>query len=124
MTTDEFRRLALQLTGATENAHMGHPDFRVNGKIFATLHYPDENWGMVQLAPEQQDNLSKGYPEVFVPVKGAWGRHGSTNVLLEAVDPSTLEHALRLAFDKASAKSKISKARKRPARTESIRTLS
>lgn len=91
---------------------MGHPDFRVNGKIFATLSYPDEQWGMVQLTPEHQDNFSKGKPDVFVPVKGAWGRQGSTNVRLDAADSSTLEQALRIAWDKASA-SKRRTARKR-----------
>ncbi|HEX4228506.1 MAG TPA: MmcQ/YjbR family DNA-binding protein [Bryobacteraceae bacterium] len=60
MTANDFRRLALQLPGATENAHMGHPDFRVNGKIFATLNYPNEDWGMVKLPPERQDSLFEG----------------------------------------------------------------
>jgi hypothetical protein len=115
MTTDDFRRLALQLPGASENAHMGHPDFRVNGKIFATLNYPDKNWGMVQLPLEQQDNLSREHPKVFVPVKGAWGRQGSTNVLLGAVDPGTLERALRVAFDKAIVTARVKTARKRSA---------
>jgi hypothetical protein len=124
MTVDDFRRLALQLPGAAENAHMGHPDFRVNGKIFATLNYPDEDWGMVKLPPEQQDNFCKGDPKAFVPVRGAWGREGSTNVLLAAVDPGTLEQALRIAWDKAAATSKNPKTRKRPARTESVRKLS
>jgi hypothetical protein len=113
MTADDFRRVALQLPGATENAHMGHPDFRVNGKIFATLNYPDENWGMVKLPPEQQDDLSKAQPKVFVPVKGAWGRQGSTNVLLEAVDPRTLEQALRIAFDQATVAARNTTDRKR-----------
>lgn len=80
---------------------MGHPDFRVNGRIFATLHYPDESWGMVKLPVEQQDNLLQTQPEVFVAVKGAWGRQGSTNVRLEAADESTLRNAVRLACAKA-----------------------
>ena len=54
MTADDFRRLALELPGASEMSHMGHPDFRLGGKIFATLGYPDASWGMVKLTPEQQ----------------------------------------------------------------------
>jgi hypothetical protein len=103
MTTEGFRQLALGLPGATESSHMGHPDFRVNGKIFATLHYPDENWGMVKLPPEQQALFVRQLPGAFVPVKGAWGRQGSTNVRLDAVDAGILEHALRLAWSKLTA---------------------
>ncbi len=101
MTSDDFRRLALALPGATESAHMGHPDFRVNAKIFATLHYPDENWGMVKLSPEQQDSFVQSDPNTFVPVKGAWGRQGCTNVRLKAAEASSVEDALRLAWNKA-----------------------
>ncbi len=72
MTSNDFRRLALELPGASESSHMGHPDFRINGKIFATLHYPDENWAMVKLPLEHQDNFMQIQPKVFVPVKGAW----------------------------------------------------
>jgi hypothetical protein len=102
MTTDDFRRMALELPGALESAHMGHPDFRVNGKIFATLHYPDENWGMVKLPVEHQDDFVRTQPTAFVPVKGAWGRQGCTNVRLKAAEESSLQHALRLAWSKAS----------------------
>ena len=112
MTANEFRRLALDLPGVIESAHMGHPDFRINGKIFATLSYPDERWGMVKLPPEQQDTFSKDHANAFMPVKGAWGRQGSTSVLLEAVDPNALEQALRTAWDHASA-TKRRTARKR-----------
>jgi hypothetical protein len=103
MTTEGFRQLALGLPGAAESSHMGHPDFRVNGKIFATLHYPDENWGMVKLPPEQQHLFVQQRPEVFVPAKGVWGRQGSTNVRLDAVDNGMLEHALRLAWSNLAA---------------------
>jgi hypothetical protein len=98
MTADEFRQLALALPGAVESAHMGHPDFRVNGRIFATLRYPDERWGMVKLSPEEQHGFAQMHPEAFVPVKGAWGLQGSTNVRLEAVTPAMLEEALRAAW--------------------------
>ncbi|HEX4810982.1 MAG TPA: MmcQ/YjbR family DNA-binding protein [Bryobacteraceae bacterium] len=102
MTADDFRRLALELPGTVESAHMGHPDFRVNGKIFATLNYPDEHWGMVKLPPEEQDNVLKLQSKAFVPVKGAWGRQGCTNVRLGDADSNALRHALRSAWDRAS----------------------
>ena len=70
MTANDFRKLALALPESTENAHMDHPDFRVGGKIFATLGHPAAGWGMVKLTPEQQHYFSKDEPEVFVPVKG------------------------------------------------------
>jgi hypothetical protein len=91
-----LRRIALGMTGATEGAHMGHPDFRVNGRIFATLH-PDDAWGMVKLTPEQQADFI-GRDPAFVPEKGAWGRQGCTAVRLAAVDEETLGEALTLAW--------------------------
>jgi hypothetical protein len=71
MTSDQFRRLALSFPEASESAHMGHPDFRAGGRIFATLGYPDDGWAMVKLTPEQQEELVRTEPDVFVPVKGA-----------------------------------------------------
>lgn len=103
MTANDFRNLALSLPGATESAHMGHPDFRINGKIFATLQYPDEHWGMVKLSPEEQHSFAQTQPDAFVPVNGAWGRQGCTNVRLEAVETAALEEALRLAWGKVGA---------------------
>lgn len=82
MTADEFRKLALSLPEAIEGAHMGHADFRVGNRIFATLGWPDEHWGMVKLTPEEQELRVEAEPDVFAPVKGAWGRRGSTNVRL------------------------------------------
>jgi hypothetical protein len=102
MTSDEFRKIVLALEGSSESLHMGHPDFRMNGKIFATLQYPDENWGMVKLPLEQQDNFVQAYPKAFVPVKGTWGRQGSTSVLLNAVDEPTLKQALHIAWGSAA----------------------
>jgi hypothetical protein len=84
MTIDGFRNLALSLPEAVESAHMGHPDFRVGRKIFATLGYPDEKWAMVKLTPQQQADYVETEPKMFVPVKGGWGRRGATNVLLRA----------------------------------------
>jgi hypothetical protein len=116
MTADDFRRLALELPGAIESAHMGHPDFRANKKIFATLNYPNGSWGMIKLPPEQQDNFCKAQPGTFVPVKGAWGRQGSTSALLESADEATVRRALRFAFDGTAnaAKRAPKKASKRP----------
>ena len=65
-----------------ERAHHHHPDFRVNGKIFATLGYPDVTRAMVKLSPEQRAEFVHDHPEVFVPVNGAWARQGATNVRL------------------------------------------
>jgi hypothetical protein len=87
MTADDFRNLVLGLPEAAEKAHMGHPDFRVSGKIFATLG-PDEAWGMVKLTPEDQTLFVRTAPAVFQPVNGAWGRRGCTYVRLEeATEP-------------------------------------
>jgi len=98
MTANDFRRLALALPETIESAHMDHPDFRVGGKIFATLGHPAEGWGMVKLTPEQQHYFSKDYPEVFVPVNGAWGRRGATSVNLKTASKKTLAEAMRNAW--------------------------
>jgi hypothetical protein len=93
MNVDDFRSLALSLPEAVESAHMGHPDFRVRKKIFATI-WPDEGWGMVKLTPNQQALLVQAGPAVFAPVKGGWGRKGATNVRLESANPTTVLEAL------------------------------
>ncbi len=98
MTANDFRRLALALPEAAQRAHMDHPDFRVCGKIFATLGYPAKGWGMVKLTPEQQHYFSKDYPGVFVPVKGAWGRRGATSVDLKTVGKDVLRRAISAAW--------------------------
>lgn len=95
---DDFRRLALSFEGAEEQSHMRHPDFRVKGKVFATLGYPDAAWAMVQLMPEQQQDFIALAPEAFQPANGAWGRQGSTLVRLEAVGLEMLENALSAAW--------------------------
>jgi hypothetical protein len=98
MTAEVFRQLALSFPETTENAHMAHPDFRVRGKIFATLSYPDEAWGMVKLTPERQEAFVQAEPTVFVPVKGGWGRRGATNVRLKAARKASLRSALLTAW--------------------------
>ena len=99
MNADDFRRIALGMTGAVEGAHMGHPDFRVGGRIFATLH-PDLQWGMVNLTPEQQGDFLTSRPDIFEPEKGAWGLQGYTAVRLAAADEDTIGEALTLAWRK------------------------
>jgi YjbR len=101
MTPDQFRRLALSFAGAEEHAHHHHPDFRVNGKIFATLGYPDDARAMVILMPEQQVELLHDHPGVFVPVAGAWGRSGSTTICLPKAKKAILHPAVQGAWQKA-----------------------
>src|SRR3989442_2590966 len=91
---DEFRRIALSLPEASESGHMGHPDFRVGGRIFATLGYPSAGWGVVKLTPDQQELFVQVAPEVFVPVKGAWGRRGAPNLRLRAAPNGMVRNAL------------------------------
>jgi hypothetical protein len=98
MTPDYFRELALSLPEATESAHMNHPDFRVGGKIFATLGAPDEEHGMVKLKPEEQKLFVRTEPDVFRPVNGAWGRQGCTYVTLAKASEPTVRQALIAAW--------------------------
>jgi hypothetical protein len=102
MTEDGFRRVALGMPGAIEGAHMGHPDFRLNGRIFASLHGNGET-GMVKLTPEEQAAVMRDGPEMFTPSSGAWGRQGSTNVRLAVVTESALRGAMLLAWEQAGA---------------------
>ena len=98
MTAEAFRKAALKLPGAVESAHMDHPDFRVKGKVFASLGYPDECWAMVKLTPEQQGSFVAKAPQVFKPCNGAWGRRGCTNVHLASAKGVDLRAALNAAF--------------------------
>lgn len=93
MTVDEFRELALALPEAIESAHMDHPDFRVKGKIFATLG-PAGDWGMVKLTIAQQAAYLAAEPHVFRPASGAWGQKGATLVQLDAAQSATVRQAL------------------------------
>lgn len=113
MTPAGFRRMALSMNDAIESAHMGHPDFRAHGRIFATLS-ADSQWGMVQLTPDQQQEFIRIDP-AFVPASGAWGRQGSTMVRLDSVDETTLGEAMTLAWQNSAAK-RTRAATKRPAK--------
>jgi hypothetical protein len=97
MTADEFRELALSFPEAEERSHMQHPDFRVGGKIFATLG-PDGDRGTVKLTPEQQAVITRNEPAAFAPAAGAWGRQGYTTVTLLDADESTVRQALSAAW--------------------------
>jgi hypothetical protein len=101
VTADAFRRIALGFERAAEGAHMGHPDFRVDGRIFATLH-ADMKFGMVALTPDQQQTFVER-SAAFAPENGAWGRQGSTRVELRTADAETLGEAMTLAWQNATA---------------------
>ena len=94
MTADEFRKLALEVPGAVEKAHMNHPDFRLHNKIFASLGEPNESCAMVKLTSEQQRSFIKKYSKTFKPCNGAWGRQGCTHVILEAASSAVIRSAL------------------------------
>ena len=98
MTVDEFREIALSLPEAVEIGHMGHPDFRIGKKIFATLGYPDENHAMVKLMPDQQALFMEKHPKIFSPSKGKWGSRGSTLVNLAAAKPKAVREAMIVAW--------------------------
>ena len=98
MTPEIFRELALQLPGASEGEHHGHADFRVGGKIFATLGYPTVEFATILLTPEEQASFVQTEPASFVPVPGGWGRKGSTNVRLKSGDRRAVRQALRAAW--------------------------
>ena len=86
MTIARFTNIALALPEAAESAHMGHPDFRVRGKVFASLGYPDAGHGMVKLAPGQQALFVEAEPAMFFPAKSAWGKQGATCIKLQPAD--------------------------------------
>src|SRR5271155_4204345 len=98
MKAKDFRRIALSLEGAEESSHMGNPDFRVGGRIFATLASADKGYGNLMLTPEQQAAFVEELPEVFVPVAGGWGRMGATHIKLAAANEDVLTGALRTAW--------------------------
>jgi hypothetical protein len=112
MTVKDFRRMALSLEGAEEGAHMGHADFRVGGRIFATLASARQGYGNLMLTPEQQAAFVGELPEVFVPIAGGWGRMGATHIRLAAATEDVLAGALRAAWKVRVEKNKKSAKRK------------
>jgi hypothetical protein len=98
MNVDDFRRIALSLEGAEESSHMGQPDFRVGGRIFATLASADQGYGNLRLTVEQQVAFVEELPEVFIPMAAGWGRMGMTHIVLAAAHEDVLAGALRTAW--------------------------
>jgi hypothetical protein len=98
MNADDFRRIALSLEGAEESSHMGAPDFRVGGRIFATLASQRQGYGNLMLTPEQQAAFVEEAPDLFLPVAGGWGRNGATHIRLAVANEDMLAGALRTAW--------------------------
>ena len=98
MTADDFRRIALSFEGAEESSHMGVPDFRVGGHIFATLASQDEGFGNLKLTPELQQLLIAASPDLFLPIKGGWGRMGMTHIRLGEASERQMTDALHTAW--------------------------
>jgi hypothetical protein len=94
----DFRRIALSFEGAEESSHMGSPDFRVGGRIFATLASEKQGYGNLMLTPEQQAAFVEELPEVFIPIAGGWGRMGMTHIRLAAASEDVLTGALHTAW--------------------------
>ncbi|MBV9008421.1 MAG: MmcQ/YjbR family DNA-binding protein [Verrucomicrobia bacterium] len=104
MSPADFRRIALEMPGATEATHMQHADFRVGGRIFATLGYPDERFAVVLLTPDDQAAFVAAAPNVFSPVAGGWGRRGSTQVTLACADTRNARKAITAAWQRRAPK--------------------
>jgi hypothetical protein len=105
MTPAQFRKLALSLPEAAEGSHMSYPDFRIGGKIFATLAYAKQGYGTLLLSPEEQAGMVADAPEYFSPVPGGWGaKGGATRVLLAKVPPDICAAALRTAWKRKAPK--------------------
>jgi hypothetical protein len=121
MNIHDFRRIALSLKGAEESSHMGNPDFRVGGRIFATLASADKGYGNLMLTLDQQTAFVEELPEVFVPVAGGWGRMGATHIRLAAAKEEVLAGALQVAWKLRSEKNKKS-SKKSQAPADRVRT--
>ena len=113
MNADDFRRIALSLEGAEEGSHMGSVDFRVGGRIFATLAAEKQGYGNLMLTPEQQQAFVEELPAIFLPVHGGWGRNGATHVRLSEVSRDVLEGALRTAWKRRVEKNAATRPKRR-----------
>jgi len=98
MTPSDFRRIALSFEGAEEGSHMGAADFRVGGRIFATLASQHQGYGNLKLTVEQQADFVREAPEIFLPIPGGWGRMGMTHIRLAQANEDVLTGALRSAW--------------------------
>lgn len=110
---DLFRRLALELPEAIESSHMGHPDFRLNNRIFATLSAQEKGYGVLKLTPEQQQAFITEQPKSFSPVQGGWGRMGMTFIHLEHADEALIAGALSTAYHNLQKKQSENKSNKK-----------
>jgi hypothetical protein len=113
MNASDFRRIALSLEGAEESSHMGAPDFRVGGRIFATLASQDQGYGNLMLTPQQQADFVRELPEVFLPVRGGWGKMGATHIRLAKANEDMLTGALHAAW-KLRMEKNVKTSRKKP----------
>ena len=111
MNASDFRRIALSLQGAEEGSHMGSADFRVDGRIFATLAAENKGYGNLMLTPEQQAAFVEERPDLFVPIAGGWGRMGSTHIVLAKADEDSLTGALTTAWKRRREKNQKTKKR-------------
>lgn len=116
MTAEDFRRIALSMPGSGESSHMGSPDFRVEGRIFATLASQAQGYGNLKLTPDQQAEFVRDNPDVFIPIKGGWGRMGMTHIVLARADEHVLSGALRAAWNNVAARPKKSRRKSAPGR--------
>jgi len=113
MTAEDFRRIALSLEGVEESSHMGAPDFRVGGKIFATLASLEQGYGNLMLTPDLQSEFVADAPEVFVPIQGGWGGMGMTHIRLAEADAEIMSGALRTAWKVRTEKNRRTRSRNR-----------
>jgi hypothetical protein len=116
MNAADFRRIALSFEGAEEGSHMAAPDFRVGGRIFATLASQDQGYGNLMLTPEQQADFVRELPEVFLPIRGGWGRMGATHIRLAKANEDVLTGALLTAWKLRVEKNSKTSRKKRGAR--------
>ena len=116
MTANDFRRIALSLDGAEESSHMGQPDFRVGGRIFATLASARQGYGNLMLTPDQQAAFVEELPDVFLPIHGGWGRMGMTHIRLAQASEDVLAGALRAAWMVRAEKNAGTKKKRAPKR--------
>ena len=122
MTAEDFRRIALSFDGAEESSHMGVPDFRVGGRIFATLASQDDGFGNLKLTPELQQLLIAESPDVFLPIKGGWGRMGMTHIRLDEASERQMTDALHAAWRlRVDMNAKGSSRSKKPAKKKAMR---
>jgi hypothetical protein len=120
MNAKDFRRLALKLEGAEEGSHMGAADFRLGGRIFATLAHEAQGYGNLMLTPAQQALFVEDRPEVFLPVAGGWGRKGVTHIRLQAANEDLLAGALRTAWKLRQEKNEKTAPAPKPAKKRAI----